>query len=86
MLLIIYQRDIRLCPTPDKSRKVPHPRTAKGGGEEEVGRAEAFGCQGMLPSEMCFCFSALVFRYLQILQIPLNMKPASMIINSKVPK
>lgn len=41
---------MHLCPTLDKNRKVPHPRTERGGGgEKEVGRAEAFGCQGMLP-------------------------------------
>ena len=40
---------MHLCPTLDKSRKIPHPRAEKGGGEEEVGRAKAFGCQGMLP-------------------------------------
>lgn len=45
----VHQRHMRLCPTLDKSRKVPHPRTEKGGGEEEVGSAKTFGCQGMLP-------------------------------------
>lgn len=49
MDIVVFHRDMQLCHTTDKSRKVPQPRTTKGGGEEEVGRAEVFGCQSMPP-------------------------------------